>query len=65
MIELVREKRGERRGAGAFDDALLELDQPKHRKRDRRFVDGDDGVDDALQHLERNHCSRSSSAIVP
>ena len=41
-VELAGEERGERRGAGAFDDALLELDQAQDRERDRRFVDGDD-----------------------
>ena len=53
-VEPPGEESGERRGAGAFDDALLELDQAQDRERDRRFVDGDDVVDDALDERERN-----------
>ena len=53
-VELAGEERGERRGARAFDDALLELDQAQDRERDRRFVDGDDAIDDALDDLERH-----------
>ena len=38
---------------GALDDALLQLDQPQHRKRDRRLVHGDHAIDDALDDFER------------
>jgi hypothetical protein len=46
-------KRGERRRAGALDDALLELDQPQDRERDARLIDGDHLIDDLAQHRER------------
>ena len=55
VIDLAREHRRERSGAGTFDDAFFELDQAKDRERDRGFVDGDDGVDDAFQHVEGTH----------
>ena len=45
----------------AFDDALLELDQAQDRERDRRFVDGDDAVDDALQ---RSRTARAPSCAT-
>ena len=59
VVELAGEERGERRGAGAFDDALLQLDQAQDRERDRRLVDGDDAVDDAL---ERSRTARRPAA---
>ena len=52
-VEPAGDERGERRRARAFDDALLELGQAQDRERDRRLVDGDDAVDDALRDLER------------
>ena len=51
--KLAGEERRQRRRACPLDDALLQLDQPQDRQRDRRLVDGDDLVDDAAQNLQR------------